>query len=163
MPRVVRLLVVALLLEVAGFLVTTVPGVRQSQGFDPLVDGWLQGFGYVTAASLALSRAAVRTSDRIAWGWIALALVGRALGFVLWLAVVRTQEPVPSPSVADVAWLAMYPLLMVGLVRMVRDRARLMTTSLALDGAVGALAAAAVAITLLYPALASLAVVWALQ
>jgi diguanylate cyclase (GGDEF)-like protein len=157
MPRGIRLLALALLIEVVAFLVTTVPGVRQTPGFDPLIDGWLQGLGYVTAASLALLRPVGRTHDRAAWGWTALALVGRALGFVLWLAVVRAQDPVPSPSLADAGWLAMYPLLMVGLVRMVHDRARRMTTSLALDGAVGALAAASVAVTLLHPALVSLA------
>jgi diguanylate cyclase (GGDEF)-like protein len=155
LPRAARLLLAALLVEVAIFLVSTVPGVRPA-GFDPLIDGWLQGLGYVTAAALALLRPIVRTRDRTGWGWIAAALTVRAFGFVLYLTVVRPRVPIPYPSIADVAWLAMYPFLLVGLVLLVRERARLMTTSLALDGAVGALAAASVAVTLLQPTLVSL-------
>jgi diguanylate cyclase (GGDEF)-like protein len=50
----------------------------------------------------------------------------------------------------------MYPLLVVGLVLLVRGRTRTLTTSIALDAAVSALAAASVAVTLLYPSLAAL-------
>jgi diguanylate cyclase (GGDEF)-like protein len=157
MPRWVRLLAAVLLVEVVVFLVSTVPGVRSSSGFDPWVDGWLQGAGYVTAALLAVARSSVRGPDRAGSSWVAAGLVARALGFVLYLAVVRLQVPVPYPSLADAAWLAMYPLLMAGLVLLVRERARLMTTSIALDGAVAALAAAAVAVSLLDPAFASVA------
>jgi diguanylate cyclase (GGDEF)-like protein len=146
-----------LLLEVVVFLVSTLPGVRSSAGFSPVFDGWLQGAGYVTAALLALARPIARTTDRAAWGWLAAALAARALGFVLWLAVVRRQMPPPVPSVADAGWLAMYLLMLVGLVWLVRGRARRVTASLALDGAIGALAAGAVAVSLLYPTLRSLA------
>src|SRR3712207_4797937 len=98
MPRRVRLLAAVLLVEVVVFLVSTVPGVRSSSGFDPVVDGWLQGAGYVTAALLAVARSSVRGADRAGWSWVAAALVARALGFVLYLAVVRRQSTVPYPS-----------------------------------------------------------------
>jgi predicted signal transduction protein with EAL and GGDEF domain len=153
----VRLVAVLLLVEVGVFLLATGPGVRPSAGFDGVIDGWLQALGYLTAAALAVLLATVSGRDRAGWSWVAAALVARATGFLLFLAVVRRQTPVPYPSVADVAWLAMYPLLLAGLVWLVRDRARLLTTSLALDGAVAALAAGSVAVAVLYPAIVSLA------
>jgi diguanylate cyclase (GGDEF)-like protein len=146
-----------LLVEVLFFLVSTLPGVRPSAGFLPAVDGWLQGLGYVTAAVLAVLRAVLAAEDRVGWSWVAAALVARSLGFVLWLTVVRPQRPVPVPSVADAAWLAMYPLILVGVVLLARRRARLLTTSLALDGAVAVLAAASLAVGLLYPTLVTIA------
>ena len=60
-----RLLLVLLAVEVLAFLVSTIPGVRDvlgvEPGFDPLLDGWLQGAGYVTACVPA-SRDNVRSS-----------------------------------------------------------------------------------------------------
>ncbi|WP_222265137.1 putative bifunctional diguanylate cyclase/phosphodiesterase [Modestobacter marinus] len=156
-PPVVRVVAGVLLVEVAVFLVSTVPGVRATEDFSLPLDGWLQALGYLTATALVLLRPALRPADRAAWAWIGAALGARALGFVLWLAVVRPQEPTPYPSVADAGWLAMYLLMLVGLALLVRERARLLTSSLLLDGAVAGLAAASVAVTLLYPTLVSLA------
>ena len=58
-PRVpARVLLALLVLEIVVF--TVVDGSRgpQPAGFDPLIDGWLQGAGYVTAAALAAPPAA---------------------------------------------------------------------------------------------------------
>jgi diguanylate cyclase len=151
--RTAQALLALLVLEVVAFTVSTLPGVRSSPGFDPLIDGWLQGAGYVTAAALAVLRPLVTRVDRAVWGWLAAAVVARALGFVLFLAVVRGQQPPPYPSVADAGWLAMYLFLLVGLVGLTRLRTLRLSTTLLLDGAVGALAATAVAVALLYPAL----------
>ncbi len=156
-PRTARALLAVLILEVLLFGASTVPGVRSGPGFDPLWDGWLQGAGYLTAAALAVWRPITRTADREIWSWLAAALVARALGFALYLSVVRWQVPEPVPSVADFCWLAMYPLMGVGLVRLARLRTRRYSVTLALDGAVGALAAAAVAVVLLEPTVQSLA------
>ena len=83
-------------------------------------------------------------------------MVARALGFVLFLAVVRWQEPPPYPSSPTPRWLSMYPLLLVGLVGLARLRTLRLSTTLLLDGAVAALAAAAIAVALLYPAVLTL-------
>jgi len=95
--------------------------------------------------------------DRAIWGWLAAAVTARAVGFVLFLAVVRRQQPPPYPSVADVAWLAMYVLMLAGLVELARRRAHRLSTMLVLDAAVGVLAAAALAVALLYRTVVSLA------
>ncbi|MCW2742914.1 MAG: putative signaling protein [Blastococcus sp.] len=151
-------MVLALLLaEVAVFAVSTLPGVRSDDGFHPLIDGWVQGAGYVTAALLACLRPFTPRGQRAVWSWMAAGVLARALGFVLFLVVVRPQQPRPFPSVADAAWLAMYVFVLVGLVGLARLLTRAASTSLILDGAVGALATAAVAVSLLYATVLSLA------
>ncbi len=156
-PRVVAPILVLLLVEVVAFLVTTLPGVRAEPGFDPLIDGWLQGAGYVTAAVVAALRPLTSPVDRAIWAWLAAALGARALGFVLFLGYVRHQQPPPYPSVADAAWLAMYAFMLAGLVQLARQRARRLSTSLILDAAVGVLAASALAVAVLYRTVLSLA------
>ena len=155
--RVARLLLVVLLVEVVAFFVSTLPGVRSSPGFDPLFDGWLQGAGYVTAAAVAVVRPLSSPVERRITGWLAAAVAARALGFVLFLAVVRRRVPPPYPSIADAAWLSMYVLMLAGIVELARLRSRRLSVTLILDGAVGALAAASVAVTLLYGTIRSIA------
>jgi hypothetical protein len=150
--RVAMVLLALLVLEVAAFTVATIPGVRASGGFDALIDGWLQGAGYVTAAALAVLRPLTSAVDRWVWSWLAAAVVARAVGFVLFLAVVRWQDPPPYPSLADAGWLSMYLFMLLGLIALARLRTLRLSTPLLLDGAVGALAAAAVAVAVLYPA-----------
>ena len=64
-----------------------------------------------------------------------------ALGFVAWLGWVRWQDPVTSPSIADVAWSLSTPAVLAGLVLLVRDRWPRRSSALLLD----ALAVVAVA------------------
>ena len=161
-PATARVAIALLLLETLVFAVSTVPGVRSAAGFvapgfDPYLDGWLQGAGYVTAAVVAALRPLTSPVDRAVWAWLAAALTARALGFVLFLGYVRWQEPVPFPSVADAAWLAMYVLMLTGLVQLARRRTRRLSLTLVLDAAVGVLAASALAVSLLYGTVVSLA------
>ena len=157
-----RLVMALLVIEVLVFAVSTVPGVRAAvgaeEGFDPLFDGWVQGAGYVTAAVLAVLRPLTSRVDRAIWAWLAAGVTARALGFVIYLVFVRNQQPQPYPSAADAAWLAMYVFLLAGLVELARRRTRRLSTMLVLDAAVGVLAAAALAVSLLYRTVVSLAV-----
>ena len=151
-----RAAVAALALMSATLLVVTVadlPGAPPGRGFRPFVDGWVQGTFFVAAAVLCLLGAARRQQADRCWTWIALALVARAVGFVLYLGVVRWVDPIPYPSVSDAAWLLSQLFTMVGLVLLVRSRARWMSTGLTLDGITGALAASALAMLLLYDTL----------
>lgn len=94
--------------------------------------------------------------DRAIWAWLAAAITARAVGFV-YLGYVRRQETPPYPSLADVAWLAMYGLMLAGLIELARRRARRLSLTLVLDAAVGVLAASALAVALLYRTVLSLA------
>jgi diguanylate cyclase len=64
----------------------------------------------------------------------------------------------PFPSLADVGYLAFYPLMLAALVVAVRPHVRGLTTSVWLDSAVGSLGAASVLAVLLNPVLTSAAV-----
>jgi diguanylate cyclase len=160
--RPAKLVLALFLVELLVFLVSTVPGVRaaagfEATGFDPWLDGWLQGAGYVTAALLAVLRPFASPVDRAIWAWLAAAITARAVGFVVFLGYVGRQEAPSYPSLADVAWLAMYGLMLAGLVELARRRARRLSITLVLDAAVGVLAASALAVALLYRTVLSLA------
>ena len=140
---------------VVAFAVTTIPGVRSSPGFDVRFDGWLQCGGYVVAAAVAVARPATRSARRALWAWIAAALALRAVGFLVYVLFVRTdQGPPPAPSWADAAWLASAGALLVGLWQLSRVHAPRRSPTLVLDALMGGLTAAAVAVSVLYPALA---------
>jgi len=155
--RLVRISRWVLLIELAAFSLSTVPGIRQRSGFDPLIDGWLQGGGYVTAAWLCLLRPCASRTQRRIWALFGAALTARALGFILYFTVVRKLDPIPYPSVSDAAWLTMYLLMMAGLIDLARATFSHLSTSLALDGLIAALAAAGIAVAFLYRTLTRLA------
>ena len=156
--RAARAVVVALLvlaLPVAAFVVSTIPGVRSGPGFSVPLDGWLQGAVNVALAALAVGAAAL---NRDAFWWlVAAAVATRAAGFVLYLGVVRTQEPIPYPSLADAAWLSSGLLLLVATGLLLRRAARSLTGLVALDGVVGGITVAALAVALVHGTVRGLA------
>ncbi len=153
---VIRAIQGLLVLEVLAFTVSVLPGVRAVSGFDPLLDGWLQGSAYVVTAVLSLMRPRSSGADRLAWNLISAALVCRALAFAVALSVINRLDPVPYPSVADAGWLCCAVLLAVALIVMIRARFRYLSLAFTLDGVVGALATAAVSLALLSNTLTSL-------
>ena len=150
----VLILGVALLIDLLIFTYFALPGVRSGPEFKPLIDGWVQGAGYVLGAVLCLLRAADRTRpDRALWVWFGLALSTRALGFVWFFSVVRFEVPPPYPSLSDFLWIATALLMMGGLLHLAVSRFRLLTLSLLLDGITGALATAGLTLALFYDTL----------
>lgn len=123
-----RLAAAALAAVVVAFAAFTTSSGRQ---FDPVVDGWLQGGGYVLCALLA--GATVRHRREIDSRLVALSIGLRALGFVLFLTVIRSMEAPPYPSLADAAWLSMYLPLTLALVRLARARPRPLPPEVRLD------------------------------
>ena len=136
-----------------AFVLTTL-GWRS--GFDPLLDGWLQGSGYVLCAVLAALRPALSRRGRLLWSLVAVALACRALAFGTFLGYVRRQDPVPYPSIADVGWLACTLLLCAAMVVFARSRFERLTWPLVLDGVVGACLVGAAAWAVLPGAIDSL-------
>ncbi len=78
-----RAVACASLAAVAGYAVSTVPGVRDGEAWDPLLDGWLQGAGYVLLAVWAALRPVLDPDRRTGWTLVAVAVGLRCLGFVL--------------------------------------------------------------------------------
>ena len=136
-----------------AFAVTTIPGVRSAPGFDVRFDGWLQCGGYVAVAAVALARPGTWRTRRALWAWIAAALALRAVGFMVYVLFVRTDGLQAYPSPADGAWLASSGALLVGLWVLSRVHAPRRSPTLILDAVMGALTAAAVAVSVLDTAL----------
>ena len=99
----------------------------------------------VFATVIVGSHAYLVKHERAAWTVITAALASWTFGEI-WYAVF---EPETYPSMADVGFIAFYVLLYVGVVLLLRERAREIGGMLWLDGAIAATAAAAMGAALL--------------
>ena len=87
----------------------------------PTATIWVDDLGTVLVASLLVAGAAVKARatsgrPRFGWIWITAGATSWAIGEGIWdwYALVRS-EPVPSPSIADIAYLSAVPLVVVGI------------------------------------------------
>ena len=109
---------------------------------------------YLGAALVCLQAARRSPTERVAWAAMALALVLGVVGNAVYTLVVADLDPEPFPSVADVFYLCYYLPLYVALLGLIRARVPRFHASMWLDGIIGALGGAAVAVgVLLGPAL----------
>jgi diguanylate cyclase (GGDEF)-like protein len=95
------LIQVALLTVIAGFVVTTVPGVRAAPGYSWWMDGILQNAAYGAAAALCVVRTLPSSPDRVAWRIVAAGIATFGVGNTYFFWVVQRLDPMPAPSVAD--------------------------------------------------------------
>jgi signal transduction histidine kinase len=130
----------------AVYAVTLVPGIGP-QGYDTVVDGWLNMTGDALVIVVLALRSVVHRRVHPAWAFMTAGLLAAFAGSAAYFAYYQYLDPIPSPSWADVGWLLFYVLLAVGLVLRLRNRARSMPSSLALDGLIAGLTAAALAET----------------
>ena len=148
-----RAAIVALGVLAAVYVVSTIPGVRSTPGFDPRIDGWFQGTVFVLTAVVAALRPLVSSVERLVWSLVAVALACRAFGYLYYFAEIRTQVPQPYPSLADAGWIAGSAALIATLVVLIRPWARRFSLLLALDALIAAVTAGAVATALLWDTL----------
>jgi diguanylate cyclase (GGDEF)-like protein len=99
------------------------------------------------AALGCVARAVLVRAERSAWFFIGAALLATTCGDVLYDFWYGGNPP--FPSAADVAYLAFYPLLYVGIALLLRRRVSTFSASLWLDGLVAAAAAAALGASVL--------------
>jgi diguanylate cyclase (GGDEF)-like protein len=119
----------------AVVILLTTPG-------DPLnafATRWVYTGLFVVAFAIVAARAVLISAERLAWSVIALSLGAWSFAEIYFAAV----APEGYPSLADVGWLAFYPLAYVGIVLLVRPRARSLAGTLWLDGVTASVAAAA--------------------
>jgi diguanylate cyclase (GGDEF)-like protein len=140
---VLRALRRVLVLVLVGYALTTVPGVRSGEGFNTVIDGWVQHGVLLGATLLIGARAVLVRRERLGWSCVAIGIGLYAVGNVVYFAWVQFQDPLPFPSVADGAWLASYAFLYVGLVSLARPRVAVSPGTPWVDGIVGVLAFAA--------------------
>ncbi|HEY1316390.1 MAG TPA: diguanylate cyclase [Gaiella sp.] len=127
--------VYAVFVAYAAIVLLTSPG----DALNTLVTDWLYQALIAAAVVIAAARAIHVRQDRVAWSVIAAALASTSFAELYFIAV----EPEGYPSVADVFWIAFYPLAYVGMVLLLRRRARAITRPLWLDGLTASVAAAA--------------------
>ncbi|MHA7209204.1 putative bifunctional diguanylate cyclase/phosphodiesterase [Arthrobacter sp. MDT1-65] len=121
--------------------------------FDPLLDGWLSILTELAGVGLCVS-AAVRTrfaQPRIVLG--AAAVTAYTAGDAYYAASLGNEEALAYASLADVAYLAFYPLMLGALGVVVVRQLKSLLWPLLLESTVGALAAASVMALILAPVL----------
>jgi hypothetical protein len=91
-------------------------------GANELFDSWVNDALLWVSAGLCLAGALHERRGRAAWILVAAALASWAIGDTIWSVRYGPSGNGPLTSISDVFWLAWYPLILVALVRMVRDR-----------------------------------------
>ena len=138
-PRGIWIALGLLVIGLIVFAASTV--VRESRGEHLFFDDMLYPGMTLLAAAIVAARAWHVTSERWAWALLAAGMATSALGDVVYAAWVPSGQ---SPSVADPAYLAFYPLVYVGLLLLMRAHLRRVPASVRLDTLVCGLTAAAV-------------------
>ena len=131
--------------------------LRTDAEFSPLVDGWLGLLAMVLPVFVsvrALHRTRFRQRELV---FAAAAVTSWAAGNIYFVLAAGFGVTLPYPSLADIGFLAFCPLMMAALVLLVGRKAREMAWPVALDGALGSVAAAAVLAVLLDPILGQVA------
>ncbi len=104
-----------------------VEAVHETTGLgspDAVLGRGMEAFLVSAAAILCLARAFYEPRGSRPWLWIGSGLACWAIGTVLWDVLYFDTADPPYPSIADVLWLAWYPVTVVGLVLLVRERVR---------------------------------------
>ena len=145
--RLARLAPVALLVWLLVVAVHLTVGIGARGLADP---GWKVAYNGLIFASAVVCLIGAPRGERHVWSLIAAALVAWAVGNTYWTFFLVDLDSPPYPSVSDVFWLAFYPPVYLALALLLRRRVRAYRASLALDGAIGALAVGAVATALVF-------------
>ncbi len=122
----------------AVFAVVTV-GAPQESEISAFFNVYVYNALMLLATAIAGYRAFSVERERAAWIAITLALASWSFG-ELWYAFAKPES---YPSLADAGFIGFYPLLYVGIVLLLRSRAKTIGGTLWLDGLTAALAAAA--------------------
>jgi len=129
--------------------------VHAVAGFDAGPLAWLlEKWGYnvvLVGSGLACLVRGIKVRDeRAAWLTMGVGVVGWALGNVYYTVVLWDLDPIPIPSVSDVLWLGYYPIVYVAVAMLLRARIARFHASLWVDGALAALAVAALSAAVVF-------------
>jgi two-component system, cell cycle response regulator len=142
------------ILAVLGLLLAAC-AIHAVLGFDAGPLSWLlEKWGYnvvlVGSGLACLARGAAVRSERAAWLTMGVGVLGWALGNVWYTAVLWDQDPIPIPSLSDVLWIAYYPIVYVAVAMLLRARIARFHASLWVDGALAAMAVAALSAAVVF-------------
>lgn len=119
---------------------------RPGSGVESFANSWLYCGLMVMATLVVASRALLVAEERGAWTAFVAACASWTFGEIYAL----VAKPESYPSLADLGFIGFYPLVYVGMVALVRARARHLGGTLSVDGITASLAASAVAAALLF-------------
>ena len=106
-------------------LLLVVEAVNEISGFGgprSVYAEWIQNCLFAASAVLILARARYQPAARAAWLAIGLATVSWLVGSVGWSLAYGGRAHPPFPTFADIFWLLWYPLMALGLFRLVQSR-----------------------------------------
>jgi two-component system, cell cycle response regulator len=115
-----------------------------------LIEKWGYNVVLVGSGLACLVRGLKIRTERTAWLVMGVGVVGWALGNVYYTAVLWDMDPIPIPSVSDVLWLVYYPIVYVAVAMLLRARIARFHASLWVDGAIAALAVAALSAAVVF-------------
>ena len=142
--------VVALLAHVASGFSDPTGGILREGTYH----GLLLGCGLA-----CLLRVWRRREGRVAWTLVGVAILAWGAADVYWTVELADMSAPPYPSLADAGWLAMYPLMYVAVLLLLRETVMKVPGTMWLDGFVGALTFTALGITLVFEPVLSAATV----
>jgi diguanylate cyclase (GGDEF)-like protein len=117
-----------------------------------LANGWVYQAIEFVALGVCAARVVQRREQRLAWALMTVALTLWTIGDLIWSVWLDYVANPPAPSVADVAYLLMYPAIYGALMALLRSRIRHAVAAQWLDGGVVGLAVGAAAALLVLDA-----------
>jgi diguanylate cyclase (GGDEF)-like protein len=139
-PRWVRGCAVVLAALSLGYVGSLV--LSSDPGYDVLFDGFIANLTYALPGVLVLARAWSSSRHRLAYALLGSAMLVQTLGNALYVFHVQYLSPVPYPSVADLAYLLVYPLLLGAVASLARIDLGRAQRALWLDGLIAVLGTA---------------------
>ena len=118
--------------------------------FGDFVNGPLYAAVVLAAGLACLLKARASRRERGAWLAITAAIFTSAITDTYWAVAYADVANPPFPSVADIGYLAFYPLAATGIFLLIRARARTLDWRLWMDGVIAALGTAAVGAAIVY-------------
>ena len=119
--RVLPLAAIALAALLAAQAAHEAFGLGGSE-LDTFFDKGVHNFLISAAAAACLARAWITNRGRAAWTMVGLSLVAFAIGDILSTTLYTSKAKESAATIADVFWLAYYPLVVAGLVFLIHDR-----------------------------------------
>jgi diguanylate cyclase (GGDEF)-like protein/putative nucleotidyltransferase with HDIG domain len=146
-----RGITIAFGLLMAGVLAHAAHAILAPDSYQSFFANWLYLGIEFGATALVFARALTVPAGRSAWLAVGTGLLLLSTGDLVWTVAVGDGPDAPYPSVADGLYLATYVGLYAGIVLLMRDRVRPWSRQRWLDGLIGMLAVAALAVAIVFP------------
>ena len=121
------------------------------RGLDGFTEAWVYSAVEWIAVGICAARAVRRRRERLAWVLMAVGLAAWSVGDLIWTLWLDDLANPPFPSVADLAYLLMYPAIAASLLLLIGGRLRPAGAAQWLDGGAVGLTVAAIAAAIVFP------------